>query len=144
MKPLRIYAMFLAIVLLSGCAITHDFKAAQGIDDAKMINIIKNPETREGFLDVMTAWLSENGYKYNILPSDANRNQQGWILTYTGRWSWDVTIYLAKALIEAYNDGSRLGYATYSVSGNSSNFNLKKFEKAETTIRKMMSNLFGR
>ena len=106
MNLFRIGIICLAIIVLSGCAITHDFKAAHGIENADIINIVENPKTREGFLEVMTAWLSENGYKYNILASNANYNQQGYVLTYTGLWSWDITIYLAKAAIDAYNDGS--------------------------------------
>ena len=115
MKIFRICVFFLAVVILSGCASVHNFKVARGIKEADTINIITDAETRKGFLDVMTEWLSENGYKYNVLPSDASHNQQGWVLTYTGLWSWDFTIYLAQSTINAYNNGSHAGYASYNI-----------------------------
>ena len=126
-------------VMASGCAVTHDYKQAKGIRDASIINIVDNPATRKGFLNAMTSWLGENGYEYSILPEGSNPEEKGWALTYTGRWSWDIAIYLAKATIEAYHNGVSAGNAKYSAGSAS----LDKFRNAEETVKKMMSNLFN-
>lgn len=140
MKIFKTLLLLMVAVMLAGCAVSHDFKAAPGIKNAVTINIVEDHETREGVLDVMTTWLTENGFKHKILPPGSDINQEGWMLTYTAQWSWDLTIYLSKAIISAYNNGMPMGYAKYSATG----FDLNKFEKAEPTIRKMMSNLFSK
>ena len=143
-RPLKWQAFLLVgvfivfCVMLTGCSITHDYRQAENIKDAGTINIITNPETKEGFLKAMTSWLGENGFKYNILPEGSSTKDKSWVLTYIGKWSWDVTIYLSKAAIEAYNNGVLAGNSTYSAGS----ANLSKFRNAEETIKKMMSNLF--
>ena len=132
--------LLLAVALVSsGCAITHDSKAAVGIKEAGTINIIQNPSVRAGFLEAMKEWLTSNGYKYNVLPQNADKSQ-GWVLTYIGQWSWDLTIYLAKASIKAYKDGVEVGNSEYS--STQGGLNLNKFSKADETIKKMMTDLF--
>ena len=142
MRACLVCLLLVAVMLSSGCAIVHDYKSASGIKEANTINIIENPETRAGFLAAMKSWLDSHGYKYNVLPRDGDR-AHGWVLTYDGRWSWDWTIFLAKATINAYKDGVEEGYATYSVDGETVNQNLSKWRSAEGTIKKMMSNVFN-
>ena len=100
MKISWVCFLLIGAMLLSGCAITHDNKPASGIKEASILHIIDDPATREGFLEAMKAWLDEHGYKYDVLPANTNKNREGWVLTYNGKWSWDVSIYLAKAVIE--------------------------------------------
>lgn len=139
MKKIYLCFVLAMTVLSSGCAITHDHKHAKGIQDTSTVNIINNPEVlQEGFVKAMTSWLSENGYEYTILPEGSSLKEKGWLLTYTGKWSWDVTIYLAKSTIQAYQNGVPAGHAKYSASS----LNLTKWRSAEETIRKMMANLF--
>ena len=133
--------LLVVVMLSSGCAIVHDYKSASGIKEANTINIIENPETRAGFLAAMKSWLDSHGYKYNVLPRDGDR-AHGWVLTYYGEWSWDITIYMAKAAINAYKDGVEAGRSTYSVQGNNMSVNPTKWRSAEETIKKMMSNLY--
>ena len=142
MKTSYLCFVLVGAMLLCGCAITHDYKPAAGIKNASVINIIDNSGTRKGFLDAMKSWLDENGHKYNILSSNNSKDREGWVLTYDGKWSWDITIYLSKAVIEAYKDGVQSGFAKYSVQGNSMSANPSKWRNAEKTIREMMSNLF--
>ena len=94
--------LLLVVALLSGgCAITHDYKSALGIKEATTINIIENSDTQDCFLDAMKSWLDTNGYKYNVLPQNGDKNH-GWVLTYTGHWNWDWALFLAKATINAF------------------------------------------
>ncbi len=141
MRTCLICLLLVAVMLSSGCAITHDHKSAAGIKEATTINIIENPDTRAGFLAAMKSWLDSHGYKYNVLPRDGDR-AHGWVLTYNGEWTWDVTIYMAKAAINAFKDGVETGYATYDVQGGCMSYNLSKWRNAEETIKKMMSNLY--
>ena len=92
-RPLKFRAFMSVAVfivfcfMLTGCSITHDYRQAENIKDAGTINIITNPEVREGFLEAMTSWLGENGFKYNILPEGSSAKDKGWVLTYIGKWS---------------------------------------------------------
>jgi hypothetical protein len=141
MRLIRICILAVIVPLLvSGCAITHDYKLAKGIDKAKSVNIITNAKTREGFLETMISWLGDNGYQYNVLPEGSSTNEQDWVLTYNGQWSWDITIYMAKATIKAYKNGVFSGESTYS--STKGGFSLKKFSKADEIINKMMEKLF--
>ena len=143
MRGIRILVALVMIPLLvSGCAITQDFKVASGIKDAKTVNIITNAETKEGFLEAMKTWLEENGYEYNVLADGSSTKQDGWALTYNGLWSWDLTIYMSKAFIKAYENGVLAGESKYSVQGGASSMNLGKFKKAEETVWALMSKLF--
>ncbi len=141
MRTSLVCLLLAAVLLSSGCAITHDYKSASGIKEATTINIIENPDTMPGFLAAMKSWLDSHGYNYNILPRDGDR-AHGWVLTYNGEWTWDITIYMAKATINAFKDGVETGYATYNVQGGGMSMNLSKWRNAKETIKKMMSNLF--
>ena len=142
MKVIRICILAVVIPMLSGCAITQDFKVAEGIKDATNVNIITNSEvSKEGFLEAMKAWLEENNFKYTILP-EGSSTKQGWVLTYSGAWSWDLAIYLSSAAIKAYENGALAGEAEYTVHGGASSYNMGKYKKGEGIVRGLMSKLF--
>ena len=142
MKLVRICFLAILIPMLSGCAITSDFKVAQGIKDATNVNIVTNSSvSKKGFLEAMKAWLEENNYKYTILP-EGSSTKQGWVLTYRGAWSWDLAIYLSSAAIKAYENGALAGEAEYTVHGGSASYNLGKYKKGEGIVRGLMSKLF--
>jgi len=142
MKAIKYVVVAVLISMLAGCAITQDYRVAKGIKNASNVNIITNTKNREGFLEVMKTWLEENGYKYTILPGGSSNKQAGWVLTYNGLWSWDLTIYLSKATIKAYENGVLAGESKFLVQGGATSMNLGKFRKAEETIREMMEKLF--
>ena len=144
MKNKSVALMLIAVMALSGCAITHDYKAVPNIKNAGTIKIIDNLATRKGFVTAMTSWLTANGYKYVILPQTNDMNQQGWVLSYEGKWSWNVAAYLSKAGIKAYKDGEELGSAEYDIQGGFGYINPTKFRCAKKIINKMMENLFDR
>jgi len=133
---------FLCFVFLSGCAITY---TQQPISTPKIKNkicIIHNPKTRAGFERNMVEWLREHQYQTKILPQYSNKNVCEWLLTYYGKWSWDIYIYLADAKITAYHDGEYAGYSRFHVQGKSMSMNLQKYGSADTRVRAMMDKLF--
>lgn len=125
------------LTLLASCAINQSVSSASIPDDA-MICIIEDIAVREGFLIELTKVLDEKRITYQIVDKHEALDCE-WTMTYLGRWSWDLTIYLAYAEITIYRNRVQKGQAVYDASGGS--FNLSKFIDAEPKIRELVEEL---
>ena len=105
------------------------------------IVIIKDNETRAGFLQTMENWLRQNGYEYTVLPDGSRHRHEDLTLEYEGEWSWDLALYLTDAEIKAYNNGQRVAEVSFKVPRITAN--LGKFGSAEKRINEMMNRLFA-
>jgi len=130
-----------AVLVLSACGkmdVVH--KPAVGIEEAQRLYIIKNDSTKEGFLQALESWCKKEGIRYSVLPSTANVQDHAWTLTYYGRWSWDLAIFLSDAEITAFHNGKIVGREKLVVG----QWDKHKFEKGEKRIHKLMDMLYNR
>ena len=136
--------MFLGLlfIFLSGCAITYTQQPINVPKAKNKICIIHNPKTRAGFERNMVGWLHEHQYRTKILPQYSNKNVCEWLLTYYGKWSWDLAIYLSDAEILAYHKGAYVGYSKFHIQAAYMSLNLQKYGSADTRVRAMMDKLF--
>jgi len=106
------------------------------------ICIINNTETKNGFKIAMIDWLRNHNYQVKVLPENSNYNTCEWTLTYVGKWSWDLTIYLSDAEIKAYHNGNFAGENTFHIEGGNFSANPNKYDSAKSRINMMMNELF--
>ena len=140
MKHIMVLMMLLTF---TGCAsVGYKQRSAIGITNAKTVYIVEHPATRSNFLDVMKDWLFERGYKVEILAPYSQTSEYDWALTYSGKWSWDLVIYLSDAEIRAYHNGILAGKVEFDVAGKSWNINPVKYGSAEKRIKEMLNRLF--
>jgi hypothetical protein len=132
---------FLAIgvLLLAGCTITQTVNPTS-LAAGSEICIIENPAVREGFLPEVQRALIDNGYRYKMLPESAMPQDCPAALTYVARWSWDLTIYMSYARLQAFTDGRPSGDALYDATKGGGN--MSKFIDAEPKIRELVDQLF--
>ncbi|WP_207261052.1 Sbal_3080 family lipoprotein [Desulfovibrio sp. Huiquan2017] len=134
--------LFLFILLaMAGCGkfdVIND--PAEGISQAKKICIIKNTETREGFIVAMEHWLDKEGIAYRVLPAGSHVGDAEWTLTYYGLWSWDLALFLSDAEINAFHNKEMVGRVKLRVG----QWDAHKFEKGEKRIYNLMDMLFAK
>ena len=137
----KMIAVMLITVVVSGCGkfdITH--RAAEEALNAQSICIIKDEETREGFLEAVESWMERRNIQYTIIPDNSQVNSCEWCLEYYGRWSWDIAIFLSDSKIRLFHDGNEAGYVSIRVG----QWDAYKFEDGEVRIHKMLDMLFGK
>lgn len=135
---IRSSSVLMLAALAAGCTITQQIHPAK-IPAGSEICIIEDPKVRAGFIDEVRQALLTAGYRYRMLPTDSQVTACPISLTYTARWSWDLTIYMSYARLQVFVDGSPAGDAVYdSTKGGG---NLGKFIDAETKIRELVSQL---
>lgn len=139
-KMLLICTLF-CITILSGCG-KFDVvnRPPQGIAEAPQICIVQDPSTKDGFRDAIQSWLDKEGIESEVLPPRAPLSTCPWMLTYYGRWSWDVAIFLSDARITAYKDEKYAGEVALKVG----QWDAYKFEDGEKRIHKMMDLLYSK
>nr|WP_246847573.1 Sbal_3080 family lipoprotein [Vibrio crassostreae] len=103
--------------------------------------IVKDAETREGFLNTMETWLQDNDYTYTVVPDKSQHDLDKLTLEYEGHWSWDLALFLKQAEINAYKNGQRVGEVEFKVPYTA---NPNKFGNATKRIGFMMDTIFGK
>ena len=130
--------ILLAIAFLTSSCTINQSVTPSGISDNQLICIIEDPEVREGFLDELTAILNEKKIAYEVVNKQKALDCE-WTMTYLGRWSWDMALYMSYAEIKVFRNGIKNGEAIYDASRGA--FNLGKFIDAETKIRELVEEL---
>lgn len=127
------------LLLLSACTITENVDPVESLD-GREVCVINNPDVREGFEQTLLKSIQERGYDPRTLAASANLSDCPTAVTYVGRWSWDLTIYMSYAHVQVFREGKLAGDALYdSTSGGG---NMAKFINAEPKIREMVFQLF--
>jgi len=139
MNILKLPVWALLILTLTGCAIQQTVNPVTDIQ-SKEVCIIENPPVRPGFLATYRNTLQEQGFQVKLLPVGSNYDKCPVVSTYTGKWSWDLGLYLAYAEIKVYKHGVLTGNALYDSTKGSANFS--KFIKGEEKIRELVIKLF--
>jgi hypothetical protein len=129
----------LASLVLAGCAITQEVEPMAPTSAAE-ICIVEDPAVREGFLRELRATLESRGYPVRVLPPGSSTDSCPVTVTYLGRWSWDLALYMSYARIQVFQEGQLAGQALYDARRGSGN--VDKFIDAEPKIRELASELF--
>jgi len=124
-------------ILLSGCASKQEVSPLSSKIGGK-ICIIEDVKVRAGFLPVLKSSLEELGYQVSVVSPNSAILHCETTVTYTGLWSWDVTIYLGYATIKAYKKGVLIGSAEYTAP----KVYPTKWIKAEGKIRELVKKIF--
>lgn len=108
--------------------------------EADKVCIIVHDDTREAFKTTIKEWLREQGITPDVYPQDSSEDICEWTLTYEGRWSWIVALYLADAKITAYHDGYEAGRAWLDIG----KWDGYKWENGKQRIYKLLDLLSGK
>lgn len=132
----------LAAVAVAGCAITQEvtpFKLGQPGQD---LCLVRNSEVvQDAFHDVYSKVLEQKGFRVRTLPDRSPVNACPLLATYEAIYRWDMAIYLARADLRVYADGTEAGRAVYdSLSGGA---NMSKFIRTEPKLTELVNQLFA-
>ncbi len=136
----NVLVVILFAFVLSACA-SPNYTGSR-IDDKNFdeVVVIKDLETKIGFLHAIESWLEKHKYNYTVASDGSKHNPDKLTLEYSGIWRWDLAIFLNDAEIEAFRNGQRVGEAKYTAPNN---LNMKKYSDAEERINYLMDVLFG-
>ncbi|CAK3103422.1 Sbal_3080 family lipoprotein [Vibrio crassostreae] len=132
----------LSVLILAGCGAPRYTGSAIPEPTTEVdVVIVKDAETREGFLNTMETWLQDNDYTYTVVPDKSQHDLDKLTLEYEGHWSWDLALFLKQAEINAYQNGQRVGEVEFKVPYTA---NPNKFGDASKRIGFMMDTVFGK
>ncbi|MBY7730173.1 hypothetical protein JHW46_07370 [Vibrio splendidus] len=132
----------LSVLILAGCGAPRYTGSAIPEPTTEVdVVIVKDAETREGFLNTMETWLQDNDYTYTVIPDKSQHDLDKLTLEYEGHWSWDLALFLKQAEINAYQNGQRVGEVEFKVPYTA---NPNKFGNATKRIGFMMDTIFGK
>lgn len=144
MKVLKLILTLSLVSLITACA-APKYSASPIMSDLAdqkpEVVVVKDAETREGFLRVIKSWLDRNNYKYKVENDGAYHDVEKLTIQYYGNWKWDLALFLSDAKIEAFKGGERVGRVDYRAPNT---FNAAKFSDAEERIDYMLEVLFGK
>ena len=137
----KILILCLASCCLAACGGAKYYvrgdKAAPLFEKERVVYIVKNDATKEGFLSSVQSWLSQHAYRAEVVSAPVNTSVP--YLTYVARWSWDGGIFLADATVKAFMGGRVHASSELKVPNN---FNLNKYGDTQGRIDNLMSLLF--
>ncbi|WP_373960426.1 Sbal_3080 family lipoprotein [Vibrio gigantis] len=132
----------LSVLILAGCGAPRYTGSSIPEPTTEVdVVIVKDAETREGFLNTMETWLQDNDYTYTVVPDKSQHDLDKLTLEYEGHWSWDLALFLKQAEINAYQNGQRVGEVEFKVPYTA---NPNKFGNATKRIGFMMDTIFGK
>ncbi|WP_454440980.1 Sbal_3080 family lipoprotein [Vibrio bathopelagicus] len=132
----------LSVLILAGCGSPRYTGSAIPEPTTEVdVVIVKDAETREGFLNTMETWLRDNDYTYTVVPDKSQHDLDKLTLEYEGHWGWDLALFLKQAEINAYQNGQRVGEVEFKVPYTA---NPNKFGNATKRIGFMMDTVFGK
>lgn len=130
---------------VTGCAITQEVHPIE-VPSWSEVCIIENPEVRNSFLTEYVSSLEGLAYQVRVLPPKTELTACPVTSTYTAQWSWDwfwtFGVYMSFAEINVYQEGKRVGDATYDARGGDAN--PKLVAAAAPKIRELVTTLFPR
>ncbi|MGF1851116.1 Sbal_3080 family lipoprotein [Vibrio satsumensis] len=132
----------LSVLILAGCGAPRYTGSAIPEPTTEVdVVIVKDAETREGFLNTMETWLQDNDYTYTVVPDKSQHDLDKLTLEYEGHWGWDLALFLKQAEINAYQNGQRVGEVEFKVPYTA---NPNKFGNGSKRIGFMMDTVFGK
>jgi hypothetical protein len=105
--------------------------------DRKEICVIE-AKAYGNFLVLYKKALEEKGFSVKILSGESDVAAYPLSSTYQSVWSWDLVMYMSRAQIFVFRNGTLAGNALYASSGAA----LKKYGRTDKKIAKMVDQLF--
>jgi len=142
MKKLGMLSLLGLFALATGCSgnnIKTSNMSGEVYGNNYEVQIIQDAETRESYLDAVTGWMDQNGYKYEVDAEGTKHDNEKVTVEYIGRWHWDLATYMSYSQMTGFNDGGSIGTVSFSAGNLPS-----KFGSAEKRIQLMLDVLFGR
>ncbi len=112
-----------------------------GTPQENRICIINNPRVaHEEFIQVYTQALTDQGFKVEILDSDASVSACPLTTTYIAFWGWDLALYLSYVKFDVYMNGIKSGSAVYRLEKPGVS---NKFVNASKKIEELTAHIFS-
>ena len=131
----------LGLTLLTGCSIRqHADPVTLSPELTPTICMIAAPGVRAGFTATYRAALEDKGFTVRELAAGSSTARCPLATTYTGKWRWDLALYMSYAEMRVFEHGVQAGMAIYDA--RSGGGRLDKFIDAEPKIRELADQLF--
>jgi len=131
----------IAAVAISGCSIKQNVTPATlSAELAPEICMIPAIGLRSGFNTTYQQLLRDKGFTTRQMAPGSSPNRCPLSTTYTGRWGWDLALYMKYADIRVYEQGRQVGQAEYDARWGGGR--LDKFISAEEKIAELTHQLF--
>ena len=137
---------FLCLALVAAtaaCTIVRDVSPLSSAPANKRACVVDSPDTRQSFRDSLTNALKSHAYTVEIISSvsAAKPDKCSLVMTYVGKWTWDLMLYMSYADIKAFTpDGKQVGHALYDATRGSGRV-FEKFGDADIRIKKLVDDL---
>ena len=137
-------AVVLGATFASGCAGTIVRTATPVAfleSDSPQICVIEDPSVNAAFLPALRASLEKRGLHPRSVASGVDPSCS-LTVTYSARWSWDFSTYMATAEIDVYRRGTLVGTSVYRspTAGTATTFDI--YESTESKVDGMVARLF--
>lgn len=133
--------VWLALGMLSGCAIKQDVRPVAGLE-TRQLCVIESTDVRKGFQAALFRSLRAHGYEVRPIPANSSVTACPVTLTYTASWRWDLALYMAYAELRTFNAGKEVGRAIYDSTRGGGN--MGKFIDADKKIDELTRELLPR
>jgi hypothetical protein len=135
----KLSLVFCLTALLAGCAIQQRVTPVNGLTTPEVC-IIENIAVRAGFSEELRNSLASKGYQARMVAANSPTSVCPVSVTYVGRWTWDLRLYMSYAEIKVFSAGQPAGEAVYDSTGGGAT--LSKFIDASVKIRELVDKLF--
>lgn len=109
MKKLASALAITSTLLLSGCMTVVQNSQPASLETNKTVTVIDDTRTRDGVRDSITAWLTKQGYQFEVVETPNYVLEYDQAIVYQANWAWDITTYMRYADISLYNKNNRIG-----------------------------------
>lgn len=140
-RALSIALSLCGSLVVTGCAISQNVTPVKQLGQRpQSLCLVRNSEVVQGgFHDVYFQVLERKGFRVRTLPDKTPVDACPMVATYEAIYRWDMAIYLARADLRVYSDGSEVGRAVYDSLSGGANFN--KFIRTEPKLTELVDQL---
>ena len=133
--------LLISVFAISGCSIKQTVTPATlSAELAPEICTIPAIGLRTGFDTTYQQLLRDKGFRTRQMAPGSSPNRCPLSTTYTGRWGWDLALYMKYADIRVYEKGRQVGRAEYDARWGAGRPD--KFISAENKITQLTHQLF--
>jgi hypothetical protein len=109
-----LFAIFVSILLSTGCSSTLQAKKTPGTDLSvlKSFYVQKLPADERGIERLIADRLTQMGFRATSGPGDTPTAPVDALVTYQDKWMWDITMYMIELSIQLRDPQNRSVLAT--------------------------------
>ena len=140
-KNLSAVAVVLLLLQIAGCGGRTSVTSAKNDsgNQYKTAYIVRNDQSTRNIDMMIARTLMKRGIETSIGPRDQQPMNIDFVVTYSDRWKWDITMYLLSLNIEFTDPSTRkiLAMADYK------NSKLHGFPNPENTVQNLIQKMLG-